>query len=75
MIVDSHGADVASFATAHEGRGRFSFTPKAGETYTLKINQPSGIKTTYPLPAVKASGVVLMARGRRPRRINRFAWR
>jgi uncharacterized protein YfaS (alpha-2-macroglobulin family) len=63
VIVDSHGADVASFATAHEGRGRFTFTPKAGETYTLKINQPSGIKTTYPLPAVKASGVVLMAGG------------
>jgi hypothetical protein len=61
VIVDGHGADVASFATAHEGRGRFTFKPKAGETYTLKIDQPSGIKTTYPLPAVKEKGVVLMS--------------
>jgi len=59
VIVDSKGVDVTSFATAHEGRGRFTFTPKAGESYTLRINQPAGIKTTYPLPAVKESGVVL----------------
>ncbi|MDB5323790.1 MAG: large glycoprotein [Phycisphaerales bacterium] len=59
VIVDGKGVDVASFATAHEGRGRFSFTPAKGEKYTLKINQPAGIKTTYPLPEVKESGVVL----------------
>lgn len=59
VIVDAKGADVASFATAHEGRGRFSFTPRAGETYTLRIDKPSGIKTTYPLPAVKDAGVAL----------------
>ncbi|HEY7120163.1 MAG TPA: alpha-2-macroglobulin family protein, partial [Tepidisphaeraceae bacterium] len=59
VIVDSKGTDVASFATAHEGRGRFSFTPRPGEKYTLKINKPSGIKTTYPLPPVKDSGAVL----------------
>src|SRR5205814_1710038 len=34
-------------------------TPVAGETYTLRISEPAGIKTTYPLPPVKADGVVL----------------
>jgi hypothetical protein len=61
VIVDSKGNELTTFATAHEGRGRFSFMPKAGEIYTLKINQPAGIKTTYPLPAVKPTGVVLSA--------------
>ena len=59
MIVDAEGVEVATFRTEHEGRGRFGFTPQAGGAYTLKINEPSGIKTTYPLPEVKAAGGVL----------------
>ena len=61
VVTDSKGAEVAAFATAHEGRGRFTFTPAKGESYTLRINQPAGIKTTYPLPAVKESGVSMQA--------------
>ncbi|NQT51013.1 A-macroglobulin complement component, partial [bacterium] len=52
---------VATFRTEHEGRGRFAFTPKAGGKYTLRITQPSGIKTTYPLPEVRAHGAVIQA--------------
>lgn len=58
-IVDASGKDVAEFRTEHEGRGRFLFTPKADEKYTLKISEPAGIKTTYPLPEVKAAGAVI----------------
>jgi hypothetical protein len=61
VIIDSKGAEVAAFATAHEGRGRFNFTPSKGESYVLRINQPAGIKTSYPLPQVKDSGVVIQA--------------
>lgn len=61
VIVDGKGVDVCTFATAHEGRGRFSFTPVKGEQYTLKIHSPAGIRTTYPLPEVKESGVALSA--------------
>ena len=61
VIVDSQGNDVSAFRTEHEGRARFDLVPKKGEKYTLKINQPSGIKTTYPLPAIKEDGVVLRA--------------
>ncbi len=49
-IVDAAGKTVTEFRTEHEGRGRFHFTPKAGDAYTLKITEPAGIKTTYPLP-------------------------
>ena len=45
--------------TIHEGRGTFVFTPKAGTTYVLKLNKPSGIAKTFALPPVKTSGSVL----------------
>lgn len=59
VIVDSKGKEVASFKSKHEGRGRFELTPQAGEKYQLKITEPSGIKTVYPLPEVHAGGVAL----------------
>lgn len=58
-ILDSQGKTVTQFRTEHEGRGRFQFTPQADEKYTLKISEPAGIKTTYPLPAIKAEGAIL----------------
>ena len=61
VVVDDKGAQVATFRTEHEGRGRFSFQPAKGERYTLKISEPAGLKTTYPLPAVKDSGAVVSA--------------
>ena len=62
-IIDSSGKSVAEFRTEHEGRGRFILTPKAGEKYTLTISEPAGIRTTYPLPEVKESGVVVTSVG------------
>jgi len=61
VVVDDKGAEVAVFRTVHEGRGRATFTPKAGAKYTLKISEPSGIKTTYQLPEILDGGVVLRA--------------
>jgi uncharacterized protein YfaS (alpha-2-macroglobulin family) len=59
VVVDAQGKEVASFRTEHDGRGRLTITPQAGEKYTLKITEPSGIKTTYPLPEVKEQGGVI----------------
>ncbi len=59
VVVGPGGREVARFATEHEGRGRFEFTPQAGERYLLKIGKPTGIQTAFPLPEVKAEGVVL----------------
>ncbi|HEX4999890.1 MAG TPA: carboxypeptidase regulatory-like domain-containing protein [Terriglobia bacterium] len=59
IIVNKAGRQVATFRTEHEGRGRFSFTPARGESYSLKLTEPAGIQTVYPLPEIKTSGVVL----------------
>jgi hypothetical protein len=60
-VTDSDGRVVARFRTEHEGRGRFVFTPAAEVDYTLRIDEPAGIATTYPLPAVKTVGGTLRA--------------
>ncbi|MBW2459876.1 MAG: A-macroglobulin complement component, partial [Deltaproteobacteria bacterium] len=60
-VYDNSGKEIVRFKTEHEGRGRFTFTPVAGKKYTLKVLEPSGIKTAFPLPAVKADGAVIAA--------------
>jgi hypothetical protein len=59
VIVNARGREVAGFRTEHEGRGRFSFIPEKSETYSLRVTEPAGIKTVFPLPPVKESGVVI----------------
>jgi hypothetical protein len=59
VVVNAKGKEVATFRTAHEGRGRLSFVPDKGESYSLRLSEPAGISKTYPLPIVKDSGVVL----------------
>lgn len=59
IVVNAAGKQVAAFRTEHEGRGRFLFTPGKGEKYSLRVTEPTGIKTVYPLPPVKDSGVVI----------------
>ncbi|MAE67737.1 MAG: A-macroglobulin complement component [Phycisphaeraceae bacterium] len=59
VVVDGDGRTVVRFRTRHEGRGRFAFTPEVGGTYTLRVTEPTGIDTTYDLPAPKARGAVL----------------
>ncbi len=61
-IVDEAGREVARFRSEHEGRGRFEFTPRENTEYSLKITEPSGIKTQFPLPSVKAAGAVIRAK-------------
>ncbi len=58
-IVDSKGQKVADVKTEHEGRGRFSYTPKSGEKYVLKITEPASIAKTIDLPMAKETGVVM----------------
>src|SRR5881296_860569 len=59
VIVNAAGKQVAAFRTEHEGRGRFSFIPAKGQAYSIRVTEPAGIKTVFPLPAVKESGVVM----------------
>ena len=47
VVLDADGKEIAAFRSRHEGRGRFAFTPAIDGKYTLKITEPSGIKTQY----------------------------
>ncbi|MGI9441413.1 MAG: MG2 domain-containing protein, partial [Rubripirellula sp.] len=60
IVIDQEGKEVARFESQHEGRGRFQLTPRVGEKYSLKLTQPSGIDTVFPLPDVQ-SGAVLQS--------------
>lgn len=55
-IIDSKQNEVASIKATHAGMGSFTFTPKANETYTAKIN---GIAKPYNLPMVNTTGTAL----------------
>lgn len=59
--LDATDNPVATFRTAHEGRGRFGFVPLAGRQYHLRIDEPSGIDRKFAIPAVAARGVTLHA--------------
>src|SRR5947209_10268874 len=63
-------AEIATLTDAEQpgvnrGQGRFEFTPEAGKNYFLKLKSPTGIdaptENGFPLPDVKADGVVLTA--------------
>jgi hypothetical protein len=66
-IVDAEGQVAAEAQTfndptqpgANQGMGQFTFTPRAGRKYQLKIDSPNGIEGQYLLPEVKADGVLL----------------
>lgn len=60
-IIDSAGIEVARIRTAHEGRGRTTFTPRVNESYSLVVQQPSGIRAPFKLPAVRSDGVAIIA--------------
>ncbi|HEV3146268.1 MAG TPA: hypothetical protein VGZ47_20440, partial [Gemmataceae bacterium] len=66
-IVDSKGQTAASTETLHEdnepganqGMGSFRFTPKAGETYKLVLEEPVGAEAVGKWPEVQAEGVAM----------------
>jgi hypothetical protein len=65
VVVDRHGHEAARLPTAGArgnlaqrlGVGVFTLTPAAGESYVLRLTSPKG--ADQPLPAVRATGVVL----------------
>ncbi|MDP6450198.1 MAG: alpha-2-macroglobulin family protein, partial [Lentisphaeria bacterium] len=60
-VLDSDDNEVTTFRTVHEGRGRFAFMPRAGESYRLRIDEPAGIERTFDLPKPVSRGVALHA--------------
>lgn len=60
-IVDESGKEVARFESLHEGKGKFSFTPKLGSTYRAVLDKPAAIRDSFPLPNVANDGISLVA--------------
>lgn len=49
-IIDEKGNKVADFSTYHQGLGALRFKPQAGQKYSARITQPTGIDKKYALP-------------------------
>jgi hypothetical protein len=58
-VIDATGETLARFKSEHEGRGRFSFTPRTGGRYALVIEEPKGISEPISLPEAVAAGGTL----------------
>lgn len=58
-VMDSKKNIISTLSTRHDGMGIFSFTPKAGESYTAACTSPAGRSKSFALPAVLPEGVVM----------------
>ena len=58
-IRDGKGSVLAKVRSFHDGMGRFSFVPKAGQKYTLHITNPVGVSQVFPLPKAKRRGLTM----------------
>ncbi|MBZ5858933.1 hypothetical protein [Flavihumibacter profundi] len=58
-ILNSKGVKVGSFASEHDGMGKFPFTPEPGEQYKAVWKDQAGKPQQTNLPAAKNNGVVL----------------
>ncbi|TKC05083.1 carboxypeptidase-like regulatory domain-containing protein [Pedobacter frigoris] len=58
-IYNSKQEEVGVFASSHKGMGAFNLNPKAGETYSAKLEFADGSYKTYPFPMVMPSGIAL----------------
>lgn len=61
QIVDDRGMLVSDFRSVWGGMARFSITPAAGRSYSVKLTKPRGASAgkAFPLPAAKASGCTM----------------
>ncbi len=59
VVVENDKQQVAEFKSLHNGMGSFDLTPHEGGKYIARVNLPGGLVKEYPLPEVKASGIVL----------------
>jgi hypothetical protein len=60
-VLDDRGQVVASFASVHDGMGRFELVPAADRRYHVEITRPVGIVTRVDVPAARPDGCVLRA--------------
>ncbi|GAB4493105.1 MAG: hypothetical protein OHK0019_16360 [Saprospiraceae bacterium] len=64
VVLNSAGAQVATFASYHNGMGAFDFVPQPGERYEAKLTKPVASEKTYALPEVQKAGYALRLQAR-----------
>jgi len=60
-VQDKSGKEVLTFASEHDGMGKFPLTPDKGDSLTAVWKDDKGIEHRTGLPAVRSIGVVLRA--------------
>ncbi len=63
MVVNDNGQATSEVETVYEGLGLFSFTPRPGESYRLKIITPPDIKEEVKLPGVATDCPIVLTTG------------
>lgn len=58
-VLDNTGKEITTLASTHDGMGSFELTPEANQSYQAVFTKSNGTTQTFPLPAAKASGIVL----------------
>ena len=58
ILVDSHNRQVATLSTLHQGMGKFTLTPQAGESYKAQVEW-NGRSHTFDLPVAQPTGYAL----------------
>ena len=59
FVSDKSGNKVCSFASTHNGMGKFEIKAKANEQYTATLISKEGVKREFQLPAVNNSGCAI----------------
>ena len=62
-VADDRGAEVAECETLRGGMGSFSFVPRAGRSYHLKIASPAGIALQPKLPPANGDQKIVLNAG------------
>jgi uncharacterized protein YfaS (alpha-2-macroglobulin family)/uncharacterized membrane protein len=63
LVMNDRGDAVADAETTYEGMGAFTFTPRSGGSYHLKINKPTGVKEDAKLPSPMTDRFVILNTG------------
>lgn len=59
FILDAKKDTVIGFSSTFLGMGYLTFKPEAGQSYTAFVKFNDGTRSNYPLPPLKAQGVVM----------------
>lgn len=63
LITNDKGEKITTFQTLHDGMGKFSITPKFGETLTASWTAPDGSSQKTILPQTQLEGISLQLTG------------